>query len=64
MTKRSIWDRISTDAPGNKRDRERYAALTEWEQAVALKIVDRLYDGTRTRALCWKIALEVVEVEG
>lgn len=47
--------------PGNKSDRERFAALTEWDQQATRKLVDRLYDGTRTVARCWKEALEAVE---
>jgi hypothetical protein len=44
--------------PGNRRDRERFAALTEWEQDVVRATAARLYDGTRTVARCWSLALD------
>lgn len=51
----------TSSTPGNKRDRARFDALPEWEQDVARGVAGRLYDGTRTLAACWKLALEAVE---
>lgn len=49
--------------PTNKRDRERFAALSPWGQDVARSVVGRMYDGTRTVAQCWKLALDAAETE-
>jgi len=47
--------------PGNKRDRERFANLTPWAQARVGSVANRLYDGTRTVARCWSLALDAEE---
>ena len=48
-------------APGNRRDRDRFDALTPWGQEVARGVVARMYDGTRTVARCWSLALDATE---
>jgi hypothetical protein len=47
--------------PGNKRDRERFANLDPTLQVLAGEIAFRLYDGTRTVARCWSLALDEAE---
>lgn len=51
-----------TGTPGNKRDRERFASITPWAQTRVRKMAGRLYDGTRTVARCWALALDA-EIE-
>jgi hypothetical protein len=47
------------DGPGNKRDRERFAALADDDARVAIRVrAAALYDGSRTVARCWKDALD------
>jgi hypothetical protein len=57
----AAFERFSAEVPGNRKDRARYEALTEWDQAVVRAIRVRLYDGSRTIARCWKDALDAVE---
>lgn len=45
------------ERPGNRKDCEYFNALTEWEQDIVRKVANRMYDGTRTAARCWKLAL-------
>lgn len=53
-----------TGLPGNRRDRERFAELNPWAQDRVCRIAFKLYDGTRTVARCWTLALEAVEEDG
>lgn len=50
--------RLLAGGPGNKRDRARLAALNDADQQVANYTAEKLYDGTRTVARCWKLALD------
>jgi hypothetical protein len=44
--------------PGNKRDRARFAALTDDRKAAVSRQAETLYDGSRTVARCWVEALD------
>ena len=44
--------------PGNLKDRERFYNRTEWAQERVRNAAFRLYDGTRTIARCWTLALD------
>jgi hypothetical protein len=47
---------------GNKRDRARLAALNDADQRIASYTAEKLYDGTRTVARCWSLALDALDV--
>lgn len=47
--------------PGNRSDRDRFAALDETAQAAVMRWSAELYDGTRTVARCWRDALDAAE---
>ena len=53
----SAWN----DGPGNKRDRLRFAALPEEQRQVANARAAQFYDGSRTIARCWTLALDEAE---
>lgn len=44
--------------PTNKKDRARFASLTEAAQVEVSERSAALYDGTHTVAACWKLALD------
>lgn len=44
--------------PGNKKDRERFARLLPTQRTMVRLTAEKLYDGTRTVARCWKEALD------
>jgi len=47
--------------PTNKKDRLIFYKLTlEQQELIRDEIENNLYDGTRTLALCWKLALDKV----
>jgi hypothetical protein len=50
--------------PGNARDREAFAALSEAYQARVRELASYLYDGSRTVAACWRQALQIVATRG
>lgn len=50
------------DEPGNQRDKQRFAALTDNQQTDARRhVAQLLQDGGMTEAACWKQALNTVE---
>jgi hypothetical protein len=53
--------RLLGGGPTNQRDRDRFANFDAERQQTAADIAFRLYDGTRTVATCWKLALAQVE---
>jgi hypothetical protein len=43
--------------PTNQKDQIKFMRLTSDQKELVLDEVERLYDGTRTMAQCWKLAL-------